>query len=161
MFFENNNNFEKNYYISNMKKETKEQIQEPKEWKIILYQTENGRCPIDDFIATLTENEKDWMTACIEHLKREGFNMRRPQADFLQDDIYELRIQLKGRKKTRTLYFFCFNDYIVLTHTFIKKTEKIPKNEINKAIKYKNNFLEKYNITNIEEAYNVSGFPKI
>jgi len=135
--------------------------EEPKEWKIILYQTETGKCPFDDFIATLTDNERDWMAVCIEHLKREGFNIRRPQADKLRDDIYELRIQLKGRKKTRTLYFFCYNDYIVLTHTFIKRSDKVPDKEINKAIKYRNTFLEKYNINNIEEAYNVSGFPKI
>ena len=92
------------------------------------------------------------MTVCIEHLRKEGFNIRRPQADKLRDDIYELRIQLRGRKKARTLYFFCYNDYIVLTHTFIKKTQKVPTNEINKALKYKNNFLERYSLENIKEA---------
>ena len=32
--------------------------EEPKEWKIILYQTETGKCPFDDFIATLTEGRQ-------------------------------------------------------------------------------------------------------
>jgi phage-related protein len=123
-----------------------------REWQVKLYRTETGKCPVEDFIATLTSKEKKWMAACIEHLKNEGNKLRRPQADTLRDDIYELRIQLKGRKKTRTLYFFCYKDYIVLTHTFIKRTNEVPNSEINKAIKYKNDFLQRYNVTNIEEA---------
>ena len=147
-------------------KKKKEQIkqvgeQTNKEWKVILYETKAGKSPVNDFIATLTQNEKDWMAVCMEQLKKEGYKIRRPQADYLRDDIYELRIQLRGRKKARTLYFFCYDDYIVLTHTFIKRTKEVPSKEIEKAIKYKNTFLEKYNINNIEEAYYASGFHKI
>ncbi|MCL2039321.1 MAG: type II toxin-antitoxin system RelE/ParE family toxin [Bacteroidetes bacterium] len=129
-----------------MKKDIKQ-----KEWNIKLYKDKNGKCPIKDFMKTLSKDEKEWMTICIELLKNEGFKLRRPQCDYLGDDIYELRIKLSG-DNTRTLYFFCYENYIVLTHTFIKKTEKVPENEIKKAIKYKNDFLNRYKIDNIKGA---------
>jgi phage-related protein len=38
-----------------------------------------------------------------------------------------------------------------LTHTFIKKTEKIPDAEIDKDIKYRGDFLGRYNEIKIKE----------
>jgi len=86
-----------------------------------------------------------------------GIGLRRPQGDYLRDGIYELRITLSGNK-IRTLYFFCYETYIILTHTFIKTTDKVPDKEINKALKYKEHFLHKYKQANIEEAYNDKRF---
>lgn len=127
-------------------------MKEQKQWEIKFYKTETGKCPVNEFRATLTDDERDWMDLCIEHLSREGFRLRRPQADLIRDNIYELRVQLRSRKKTRTLYFFCFDDYIVLTHTFIKRTDAVPPQEIKKALKYKDDFLQRFDKSNIGEA---------
>ena len=112
-----------------------------KEWKIIFYEDEKG-CPVKDFMKTLVEDDNEWMTLCIEQLKNDAFRLRRPQCDYLRDGIYELRVKLSG-DNTRTLYFFCYETNIVLTHTFIKKTQKVPKKEIEKAIKYKEKYSQK------------------
>ena len=144
--------------IKNIKKDNKKD--EPKEWKIVLYETETGRCPVNDYMNTLGEEDKEDMLQRIEELKIIGNNIRRPKGDILRDKIYELRISLRDHN-IRTLFFFCYKDYIVLTNAFSKKTDKIPDNEIEKAIKYRNTFLEKYNKNNIEEAYNVGGLRKI
>ena len=119
-----------------------------REWKIVLYKTERGKCPIKDFMQTLTEDEKAEMTDKIEYLRIYGNNIRRPRADYLRDKIYELRMTLT-KNETRTLYFFFNNSEIVLTHAFYKKTQSVPESEINKAIKYKNDFLQRYNKENI------------
>ena len=119
-----------------------------KEWKIVLYKTERGKCPIKDFMQTLAEDEKAEMTDKIEYLRIYGNNIRRPRADYLRDKIYELRMTLT-KNETRTLYFFFNNNEIVLTHAFYKKTQSVPESEINKAIKYKNDFLNRYNKGNI------------
>ena len=58
-------------------------------------------------------------------------------------------MQLSG-EPTRTLYFFSYKDYIILTHTFIKRTEKVPISEIQKAIKIRTDFLNRFNENNIE-----------
>jgi phage-related protein len=131
-----------------------------KEWKVILYKSEEGISPVEDFINSLSKKDYERMINAIEYLKDVGIGLRRPQGDYLKDGIYELRITL-ANYNYRTLYFFCYETYIVLTHSFVKNTDKVPDQEINKALKYKEHFLEKYNKTNIEEAYNVSGFHKI
>ena len=111
-----------------------------KEWKIIFYEDSNN-CPINDFMDTLTDDDKDKMTSAIEYLKTVGIGLRRPQGDYLRDGIYELRVTLSG-DKTRTLYFFCYETNIVLTHTFIKSTKKVPEKEIERALKYKEKYLQ-------------------
>ena len=114
-----------------------------KEWKIIFYEDEKG-CPVKDFVLKLDAEEKKKIMTNIEYLEEVGFNLRRPQGDYLRDGIYELRVTLSGNN-TRTLYFFCYETNIVLTHTFVKKHKKCQKKEIEKAIKCKEIFLQKYN----------------
>ena len=121
-----------------------------KEWKIRYYKNDEGECPIKDFMKTLSENDKDKINAWIQHLKREGINIRRPQGDYLRDGIHELRVKLT-RGQTRTLYFFCYEDYIILTHTIYKRTDEVSASEINRAMIYKEKFLQKYNKENIKD----------
>ena len=111
-----------------------------KEWKVILYEDANG-CPINDFLYSLPKDEKEKIINAIEYLKEVGIGLRRPQGDYLRDGIYELRVALSG-DKTRTLYFFCYETNIVLTHTFIKQTKKVPDKEIERAIKYREKYLQ-------------------
>ena len=79
-----------------------------------------------------------------------GNNLPRPFADYLKEGIYELRVKLSG-DETRTLYFFCFEEYIILTHCFLKKTDRIPKTEIKRALKYKDDFLRRYDKNTIKD----------
>ena len=58
--------------------------------------------------------------------------MPRPYADILEEGIHELRIKLTGTQ-TRILYFFCYQNIIVLTNVFEKHTDKVPKAEIKLA----------------------------
>ena len=130
-----------------MKKENNKK----KEWKIILYKTPTGKCPVEEYLSALSPLDKEFMLKWIQHLQDVGNEIRRPYGDYLRDKIYELRIELTNNN-TITLYFFCYENYIVLTHTFNKKTNKVPDKEINKALKYKKDFLNRFNKTNIEEA---------
>ncbi len=87
-------------------------------------------------------------------LEEKGPNLPRSFADFLADGIHELRIRLSGNQ-IRILYFFCYKDFIILTNYFNKKTDKVPKTEIAKAIKYKYDFLKRFNTyKKILEVYN-------
>lgn len=121
-----------------------------KTWKVIYYKTKTGLSPVEEFIDSRSLNNQLKIAPIIEYLEEKGVNLPRPYADYLRDGIYELRVKLSG-EETRTLYFFCFETYIVLTHCFIKTTKKVPESEVNKAIKYRNDFLNRYNKTNIEE----------
>ncbi|WP_460057642.1 type II toxin-antitoxin system RelE/ParE family toxin [Spirochaeta dissipatitropha] len=51
----------------------------------------------------------------ISILEENGPILPRPYADLLRNEIHELRVKLSG-SQVRILYFFCFEDFIVLTH---------------------------------------------
>lgn len=57
------------------------------------------------------------------------------------EEIWECRVQF-GSNAYRLFCFF-INSVVVLTHGFIKKSQKIPKNEIEKAEFYRQDFLRR------------------
>jgi phage-related protein len=122
-----------------------------KKWKVIYYKSKDGSIPVKKFINSRNEGNKLKFATLIDYLQEVGINLPRPYADYIVNEIYELRVKLSG-DETRTLYFFCYENFIVLTNIFQKTTDKIPKKEINIAIKYKEDFLKRYNNNNILEA---------
>lgn len=65
-----------------------------------------------------------------------GNLLRYPETDDLGDGIFELRTSL-GSDMERTLFFYAEHRVIVITHGFIKKTRKTPRQEIERAKQYR------------------------
>ncbi len=124
-----------------------------RKWYVIYYEDSENYCEIYDYIESLQEKEQVKVLNWIGELKKEGPNLPRPYADTLKDGIHELRIQLSGNK-IRIFYFFCYRDFIVLTHQFIKNEKKVPEKEIKKAKKIREDFCERYNEQKLRVEYN-------
>jgi len=58
------------------------------------------------------------------------------------DEIWECRIQL-GSNAYRIFCFFDGNSVVVLTHGLIKKTQKTPQREIDRAEAYRRDYLQR------------------
>ncbi|EOQ90070.1 Gp49-like PF05973 family protein [Leptospira yanagawae serovar Saopaulo str. Sao Paulo = ATCC 700523] len=115
-----------------------------KKWKILYFaEKEDLPSEIEIFINSKDERNQAKIFAWLDKLAELGPNLPRPYADLLIDGIHELRIKLSG-SQIRILYFFCYKDYIILTNQFVKNTDKVPNSEINKAIKRRESFLQKY-----------------
>ena len=112
------------------------------EYFVVYYDTKKGKCEIQDFIDKLSKRNQAKILSLISLLEERGPNLPRPYADLLEDGIHELRTKLSGNQN-RILYFFCYRNYIILTHSFIKTTDKVPLKEINKAKKYRTDFLKR------------------
>jgi len=67
-----------------------------------------------------------------------GHELRRPEADYLRDGIYELRASLQG-VHYRMLYFFFKTHAIVVSHG-LKKERAVPAAEIERAVNRKVQF---------------------
>lgn len=119
-------------------------------WNIIYYETETGECPVQKFIDSRKEENQAKIFSMLSLLEEKGPTLPRPYADLLTDGIHEIRVKLSG-DQIRILYFFCYKNYIVLTHSFTKSTDKVPKPEIKKALKYKADFLNRYSEKKIKE----------
>lgn len=78
----------------------------------------------------------------IRLLEEKGNQLREPYSKALKDGIFELRAKV-GSDISRVLYFFYYEGRIILTHGFIKKTQKTPQSEIEKAKQYRKDFFER------------------
>ncbi len=124
-----------------------------KKWHVIYYESEQGNCPIEKFIISRKQSNKAKTLSLISFLEEKGPNLPRPYADLLEDGIHELRIKLSG-DQIRILYFFCYKEFIILTHAFTKNTNKVPASEIKKAKKYRDDFLIRYTAKKLKEEFN-------
>ena len=113
--------------------------------KVILFREEDGTVPLLDWLDNLEARVKAKCQVRIERLQELGHELRRPEADFLRDGIYELRVGFWG-VNFRMLYFFHGKMVVVLSHGLVKERE-VPPKEINNAIERKHRFesnAEKY-----------------
>jgi len=105
---------------------------------ILLFTEEDGSCPLLEWMDRLSPKAQDKCIVKIERLKEMGHELRRPEADFLRDKIYELRAALQGIQY-RILYFF--NDQvIIISHGLIKTGKEVPSKEIDLAVERKNKY---------------------
>lgn len=113
-----------------------------KEFEIIFYEKSDGTEPAKDFLLGLDLKMRAKMLRTLEMLRKNGNNLREPESKPLDDGIMELRAKV-GSDISRVLYFFVIGQKVVLTHGFIKKTQKTPKSEIQRAKRYRADFLER------------------
>lgn len=108
------------------------------ETRLVFYREEDGTVPFLEWFETLSLKAQDKCRVKVERLKEMGHELRRPEADYLRDDIYELRASLGGIHY-RILYFFHGGAAAVLSHGLAKE-RRVPPNEIDRAIKRKRQY---------------------
>ena len=72
--------------------------------QVIFYQEEEGRVPLLEWFESLPSKALLKCHARLERLELLGHELRRPEADYLRDEIYELRASYQG-VHYRMLYF--------------------------------------------------------
>jgi len=111
-------------------------------YAVEFYTTARGDCPIDDFLDDLNQKHRAKVEKFIGLLEEKGPNLPRPYADTLQGPIRELRVQF-GNMQYRILYFF-HERIVLLTHGMAKKTGPVPQEEIERAKRYRSDWLERH-----------------
>lgn len=108
---------------------------------VVYFEIDDSKCPVQEFLDSLSNKMSAKMYGMISLLEENGNELRTPYSEHLEDGIFELRAKL-GSDITRVLYFFYVGKRIILTHGFVKKTQKTPRPEIERAKKYRKMFLE-------------------
>ena len=106
------------------------------------FETISGKQPVKEFLLSLNTKIRAKTVDMISILQLNGLEMREPFAKHLENGIFELRCR-KGKDNIRILYFFTQDRRIILTNGFIKKTQKTPSAEIEKAKKYRAEYLRR------------------
>lgn len=105
-------------------------------FEMIFFATDAGRQPVKEFLDALDVKMRNKVLDNLKHLQIHGHHLRESYSKPLGDGIFELRTRL-GSDITRVLYFFFVGKRIVLTHGFVKKTQKTPPQEIERAKEYR------------------------
>ena len=102
---------------------------------VYLYRNADGELPLVGWLDKLPQKARLKCTERISRLAELGNELRRPEADFLRDGVYELRASFQG-VHYRILYFFAGKAVVVLSHGLTKERE-VPNKEIERAIEHK------------------------
>ena len=109
-------------------------------FEIEFYETSGGKEPAKEFILRLNKKTRARVLRTLDLLEENGNELREPYSKPLGNKIFELRIR-ESKDIYRILYFFYVGQRIILTNGFVKKTQKTPRAEIEKAEKYMNDYL--------------------
>lgn len=113
---------------------------ESENFEIVFYKKRGGQCPIQEFLDSLDVKMRAKALLMVALLREHGANLRLPYSKQLEDGIFELRAK-QGSNITRLLYFFFAGKKAVLTNGFVKKTQKTPRAQIQKAKEYRSDYL--------------------
>jgi len=111
-------------------------------YKVEFYTTLRGGSPVDEFLDSLAEKHRGKILQWLHYLEKEGPRLPRPYADILIGKIRELRISI-SHHQYRLLYFFS-GKVIVVTHGFLKKSSKVPLEEIERSKRSMNDWSNRY-----------------
>ena len=107
--------------------------------QVVYYVDSEGKSPVLSEIEMLVRKEKAKILGYVSLLEEKGEELRRPIADYLGGDLYELR-----PKRHRVLYFFLLRNYAIVVHLFRKKSDRIPDAEKRIAYSRMQDFKDRY-----------------
>lgn len=115
-------------------------------YTIEFYEDSRGNSPIWQFLENLRAkalSNKDariqykQIALCLNLLEQHGTHLPESVTKYIADDIWELR-----PGNNRILYFYYRNGKFVLLHYFRKKTQKLPKRELEQALSNRDRYLK-------------------
>lgn len=112
------------------------------DFEVFFYDKEDGAEPAKEFLLGLDTKMRAKMLRTISLLADNGPDLREPFSKPLGDGIFELRAKA-GSDISRVLYFFIVGRRVILTNGFIKKTQKTPAAEMERAKRYRAEFLSR------------------
>jgi phage-related protein len=116
-------------------------------YEVEFYYDENGKSEIVEMLDELGERAATSKTERINRekilvyigvLAKHGTKVGQPIVKHIKDDIWELR-----PLRNRIFFFYWKDNRYILLHHFIKKTQKTPVRELNKAQNNLKNFLKR------------------
>ena len=102
-----------------------------KGFKVVFFETANGRMPVREFITGLTKEEQKEIGSDIK-MVQESFPKRLYLVKKVKPKIWEIRSTIKSG--ICRVFFIIFAGNIVLLHAFVKKTQKTPPRELDVAV---------------------------
>ena len=104
--------------------------------KVEFLELPNGRKPAEEFLLDLDDKTLAKVYRLIEYLEEDG-RLNFPQAKKLEGykGLWEMRV-LSPAGAVRIFYVYWRNETAMLVSGFMKKSQKTPRGELNRAVNY-------------------------
>lgn len=113
-------------------------VHQGEKFTIEWYYDEEGSCEARDYYDELPIEQKRKFDFLIRSMAERGVIHSTQKFRYEGDQIYAFKLQ-----PDRFLCFFFKGSKIVITNAFEKKTDKLPKREKERALKYKDNYAQR------------------
>lgn len=113
---------------------------ESSDWTTEFYIDPNGNSPVEEFLDGLDLKTRARFRWSMEQLRVRNFQAREPLVRHLEGDLWELREESQSNIY-RMIYFFFTGRRIVFLHGFQKKSQKMPRRELDLARRRYSDFL--------------------
>ena len=100
--------------------------------QVVFFKKSDGSVPIRDWLDAIPMKAQAKCLARLKRLEEQGHELRRPEADYLRDGIYELRVRL-GTINYRLLYGFHGRFAAVVSNGLVKES-RVPAKDIELAV---------------------------
>src|SRR5260221_8340281 len=101
-------------------------------WQVEFFTDERGEAPVEEHLTSLPVQHRAKMLALLKMLEQEGPSLAFPYSSQVRGKLRELRTQ-QGKDKLRILYFGDANRGLVLLHGIVKRSAKLPAEDIRTA----------------------------
>ena len=113
------------------------------ECQVEFYKKANGDIPVLDYLSSLDAKMRAKAFSQIELLKKHGFQLREPYVKPIKgaryEGVFELRVGFAS-SISRIMYFAYKGKTFVLLHGFTKKTKRTPRRDLERAVRYKEDY---------------------
>jgi len=109
--------------------------------KVDFYYTQSGRSPVQEFIKTLSMDDKARFTDVYEGVEKYGLEYQRATFRHLSGKLWEIKFSGEGGRY-RVAYVMKEGAWMVWLHAFKKTTQKTPERELQTALKRMKEVLE-------------------
>ena len=98
-------------------------------WQVDFFVDERGHAPVEEYLTGLPVQHRAKILALIKMLEQEGPSLPFPYCSQVRGKLRELRTQ-QGKDKLRILYFGDARRVFVLLHGIMKRSTKLPEEDI-------------------------------
>jgi len=113
-------------------------------WKVELYDRQDSSSPLVEFIESQSKRDQAKILAELDDLAEFGLMPRGNKLKHLEGKLWELRFRGENLH-FRFVYFAYTGRNIIILHGFCKKTNKMPRRELNIARRRLQDYLDRYN----------------
>jgi len=110
-------------------------MSDEKKISVVFFKTPAGNEPVREWLKKLTPEEKKGIGADIKAVEW-AWPVGLPLVRKLDTDLWEVRTKLPN--KISRVFFTVWNDFMVLLHGIIKKSQKTPQEDLDLAKKRRN-----------------------